>query len=400
MPVWRTLLALVACASVGLGAELETVKGKKIQGDFVRLDDKEVVLQGKDGEVVLPATEVLGINFGHEAKLPSGVAYTDVELNDGTVFHCSKFRLVKDKVAMELLTGQTLELPLAVVANVLNNAHVEKNRTEWKARLKRKRIRDVLVREDEGGIEGTLGEGDAEGKTIEFTVVIGERKLSRRFEIAKLQGLIFTRGVDPKMAPVVCRVVDAGKNEVLASSLKGSGKELAVTTPSGAKLTYAIDKVALLDYSKGKVTYLTDLDPSDRVIKTAFNDFPPRRDKNIYGEPMKLAGVPYSRGWAMRAHTELEFDLGGDYREFRTVAGIDDSRTKLYEDKQPVILRVMGDGRELFRQEFTPERDKRVATVVLNVKNVQKLRLIVTAPAASKYPVGKNLNLADAKVTK
>jgi hypothetical protein len=403
MPTWRAFLVLVLSASTGFGAELQTLKGKVITGDLVRIDDKDIVLKVGDTETVTPVAETLNLNFGQEAKPPTGINYQLVELNDGTKLHSRTFRLVNKEATLELLSGQVLKLPLDAIGNVLNDAQEEENRKEWRDRLKKKRRRDMLVRVTEGvvaGLEGTLGTGDETGETIEFTVILGEQKLSKRFKLDSLRGLIFTRGVDPGAAPVICRVVDTEGNEILASAITSGEAGLQITTPSGAKFSFQPEQLSLLDYSKGKITYLSDLDPSDRVSKTAFGEFPARRDKNISGETMKLGGTPYRRGWSLRAHTELEFELNSEYREFRTIAGIDDSRNKLYEDKQPVILRILGDGKELYRREFTPTQKDRLNPIVLNITNVEKLRLIVTTTELSLYPAGKNLDLASARVMK
>ena len=53
MPVCRTLLVLLVCASVGWGAELLTLKGEVIKGEVAGISDKEVVLSQGSKELII-----------------------------------------------------------------------------------------------------------------------------------------------------------------------------------------------------------------------------------------------------------------------------------------------------------------------------------------------------------
>ena len=47
MPVRRTLLVLLLCASAGWAAELKTLKQETITGDLVGISAKEIVLKAR-----------------------------------------------------------------------------------------------------------------------------------------------------------------------------------------------------------------------------------------------------------------------------------------------------------------------------------------------------------------
>ena len=63
MPVCRSFLALLVCASLGGAAELRPLKGEAIKGDVVRITDKEIVLKQGDKEVAVPLSSVLQLDF-------------------------------------------------------------------------------------------------------------------------------------------------------------------------------------------------------------------------------------------------------------------------------------------------------------------------------------------------
>src|SRR4029077_10649462 len=105
-------------------------------------------------------------------------------------------------------------------------------------------------------------------------------------------------------------------------------KNLIATTPSGAKITIALPQVVKLDYSKGKLTYLSDFGPDKmKVVQTSTIDLiePVRRDQNLNQKPITLGRKAYSKGLAIHARTEITFDLDGEYREFKSIFGIDDN---------------------------------------------------------------------------
>src|SRR5262249_24756062 len=88
--------------------------------------------------------EVLGIDLNPYEKIAADVKYHDVELNCGSILHCSQFTVIGKKASMTLLlTGQKIEVDLSQVNNVLTPANQEKYRREWTDRLKDRQRRQV-----------------------------------------------------------------------------------------------------------------------------------------------------------------------------------------------------------------------------------------------------------------
>jgi hypothetical protein len=401
MPVRRVFLALLLAAAVARGADVRTLKGETVTGDVVSVTAKEVVVTRGAERVTVPLAQVLQIDYNPGGKVPAG-PFADVELTDGSLLHCAKFALKGKEAALTLLSGQEVKVPLAALSNVLNDAHVEANRKEWTERLADRRAKkkrhDVLAVRKEGvlnPLEGTLGAGDDKGETIEFTRSSGVRSVP----LAGVVGLLFQRDNDPDAAPVVCRVTDADRDVLQASAVTSAGGGVLVTTPSGAKVELAPARLVRLDYSGGKLTWLSDLEPT-HVVENYLdgNPFHYRRDRNLEDGPIRLDNVSYVRGLALHATTELEYDLKGDYREFKAVAGIDDLIGGL---PGPTVLRIEGDGRVLKELTFDRRDKVRHQEVTLNVKDVQKLRIRV-APGGDglRLDLGLHLDLADAKVSK
>jgi hypothetical protein len=395
MPVRGAFLALLLGALAAHAAELQTLKGEKLTGDVVRITDKEIVLTRGGKEVRTPVAGVLHLDFPN-AKVRLEDKYADVELTDGTLLHCKEFVLKGKQAVLRTLAGQEVKIPLSGIANVLTNAQDEKLRKDWSERVARKRRRDVVAVLREGVVnplEGTLGEGNEEGTHVEFT--LGGSK--RQIPLEKVHGLIFLRELDPAAPPVLCKLTDTYHDLVMVSGIDATPAGLTVTTPAGARISYAGNLVTRLDYSTDKVAYLSQLEPV-KVDQPDEQDHPfdrYRRDRNLDNQPLRLGGQEHALGLALHAHTELEYNLNGDYREFKALAGIDES---VSGRDGPVVLIIEGDGKALYTKTFTRKNDKKPTPVALNIKDVQKLRIVVTS--GDGYDLGRHLDLVEAKVSK
>lgn len=392
----RSLAALLLVVVAAPAAEIKTLKGELLTGDLASINDKEAVLQKGGDKIVTPLAQIVQIDFGPPGKVPAEAKFTDVELTDGSILHCSQFTLKEKTVELTLLTGQKVTLSLSAVGNILNEAQVADNRKDWNDRLAKKRRRDVLAVIRDGVInplEGTLGAGDAEGKTIEFTLATGRKA---NVPLANLHGLIFQRGPDPTAAPVICKLHDSYKNTLFVSGLAVTPMGLVATTPAGAKIDYTTTSLSRLDFSRDKLVYLSDLEPS-RVNETSTEEriehF--RKDKNLDDGPIRLAGVPYPKGVSLHATTELEYDLKGEFRELKAIVGIDDLVGGI---DGPTTLKIEGDGKELFSLTMNRKDKDRARPLTLNIKDVQKLK--ITVASGDLLDLGKHLTLADAKVSK
>jgi hypothetical protein len=246
-------------------------------------------------------------------------------------------------------------------------------------------------------VEGTFTEGDETGKTIKFTYTLADQTETKDVALASTYGLIFARGVDPNAKPVACKMTDAQGNLLYVSAVVSTPTGIEVTTSSGVKIAYATTLVAKLDYTTGKVAYLSELKPSNLVETSPFDTVEHFQiNRNLDGGPLKLEGKVYVNGLAVHAYTELEYDLKGEFREFKALVGVDDV---VGGHDGPIPVKVLGDGKELASFVVQrKDRGKAPKNLSINIKDVQKLKIIVGT--GDLQDIGKHVNMADAKVTK
>jgi hypothetical protein len=424
MPRTRILLAFLICVSAGLAADpplsVQLLDGKSLTGELAGINEREITVKVDGKSVARPLDQVLQIDF---QPMPVGAqpkeSYTAVGLTDGSVFRCSKFGIKAKEANLTLAAGPQFSVPMTAITFVLHEANVEaivKQFREYIAKAKQQRSDYLLVKPKDtlNGLEGTVGDGDEKGENVEFT----REGAKRSINLAKTQGLIFFREADGKMANAVCKLLDTARNEIQVAAVAKTDKGFTITTPAGAKIEYPRNLIARLDYSKGKLTFLSDMDPME-VVETCTEGVDSvqhyHRDKNLDGGQIRIGPTTYSKGIAMHAHTELEYELKGEYREFSAFLGVEDG---IGGGEGPTTVKILGDGKELYAgtirkgqklnpapaidKNKPPPAGQRVNELVLPLKlsvvNVLKLRVVVAS--GDLLDLGKHATLADAQVSK
>jgi hypothetical protein len=408
MSAMRVLLCLFLAASTASAVELKTLKGESIKGEVVSLTAKEIVIASDGKKVTTSLDQVLNITFSDEyTKFGADDKYILVELTDGTQLKCAKVGLKGKEATLQTLQDQKITLPMTRLSWILNDAHDPKNVQAFKERvLGKRKARDILaIKVDDvvNPVEGTIGDADEKGETIEFLqrrVRDGKEELTKReVELSRPLALFWNQaGAASALKPVVCRMYDLHRNLLYVSELKQEGDGYTVVTSAGATLKYTNKQVAKLDYSTGKLAYLSDLEPAELKQPNALQLFGKllSRDQNLDGNPIRLAGTEYKHGLAIHSTTEVEYNLDGEYRELKGVVGIDDD---VGGGDAPVVFKVYGDDVQMLKWTVTRQDKERVRNLALTIKDVRKLKIVVT----TEHPIDAldtHLTVAEARVQK
>jgi len=379
------------------------VSGDPLRGDIVELNDREVVVSQNGKKINRPIKEVLRVEFREPGKLPTDKPVILIELTDGSQLYASQILLKKKEFEATLFSGGVVKIPAGLVLGVLMNAGEDANRREWKTRLFNMRGKEaVVVKRGEAisSLEAVLGDGDESGNSISFAVTLeGETRAATR-KLASLHGLIFKNSLAPTAGPFTCKMLDSAQNLIMVSSLTGREGGVIVTTPAGVKLDVPFERVVRVDYTQGRLEYLSDLTPTKIVTRSNLDDeetpdqWHVYKDSNLDKKPMVLAGVTYSKGLALKPYAELIYELKGDYREFEAMAGIDDGISVAGS----AILQIEGDGKELASIQLPAPDKSRLKALKISVKDVQRLRIIVRSDG--EFDTARHLDLADAKIRK
>ena len=391
--------------------KLTTISGQTINGKLVSVDPQGITFSSSEkGEAKVPSKEIYLVDLGNPiAPPPKDSRYHEVELTDGSTLRITKYAIKGKKLIVDLLPGPkdvpmpTYEIDLGSVFSVMRGADDLKNREAWKKLLSNRGKRDLyVIREAEGlnSVSGTILSGNEAGDTLTFEKLDGsttELRLSRA-----TGGLIFAQPQSTQIAPTLCKVLDVFGNSLIARAIEISSSGATITTVSGGVIKYSNrNALSRLDYAQGNVAYLSDLEPKLEVAGMAADekglrvnvDVPFTKDKAISNEPLKLGSEAYAKGLMVAPETRLTFNIGGDYREFKAVIGIQE--LTLDANLEARLTIEADDGRVLYSD--TLKRKDKPRSIGLDVKAVKQLRIIVEAD----FPVnGNNVILADAKVQK
>jgi hypothetical protein len=376
-------------STAALADDLRTLAGKTITGTVTAVNDKEIALKTETGTVSTPLTQVLAVDLRMPKAIPAD-KYTDVRLLDDTVLHCTKIAFKGKEATLTLSSGTAIQLPMHFLVSMVQDAQDPEVLKKWdKLRaVSVKRDRIVILKDGElNALEGTFGDADAEGKTIQFRLESGNMLM---IPMERLHGMIFYRLEAPVETPL-CRVLDVQGNSLTAVKLAYDGKTYTLTTSFGAKLPFAAEALARFDFNMGKLTYLSDLEPAKVVEKSGVGLIVHyKKDVNLDGEPILLDGKAHPKGLSLHAHTELEYNLAGKYKVFKALLGVD---PRVGGDSEAQVT-VLCDGERRFSEAVS---SKAVRPLSINVKDVTTLKIIVSA--RNFLDLHDHVTLADALVS-
>jgi hypothetical protein len=400
MPIRRTLsiLTLIGLGTALLRAdEVRTLDNKTVTGTVVEVTDKEIAVKTEGGTVVkTPLNEVLALDLRQVKGVPPGTKYSDVRLFDNTLLHCNKVAFKGKQVELTLLSGQQVKVAIDHLASILHDAQDPQIQKGWATILgeESKRDRIVILGKDEdlNPIPGTFGEVGATGETIQFRLESSGATRTLRLDNEKLKGLIFFRTETPAKSPI-CEVQDVQGNTLSAAAVKLNGTRFTVTTVGGLEISYDQQQIARFDYNMGKLTYLSALTPVKVVEKSGVGlPIAYRKDLNLDGDPIILGDKTFPKGLSMHAYTQLEYDLGGKYKEFKAFIGVDPRVGS--ESKAHVTIEA--DNQKLYSKDVTTATPLRQESLLLPKK---ASRLRITVSSSNILDLHDHVTLADAKVS-
>ncbi len=411
MAVWHLVLMTASLnfqAGGAPAAEIDTLKGERHSGELVSLDGATAILKSGETSITVPLADILELRFPVNPRRTRRRSGAREALLDGTRLTLNAFSVAGDTARCETSFG-TLTFPVARLAYVRFGISTAKLDEAWSALLARESKDDLLVvtKKDDvldffAGVTGDVGgKGDGSDK-IAFLLDGDELPVARE----KVYGIIFHRRA-PALPKPVCEVRLTGGDVLEVTRLAWDGN-LKVRLVSGSDVALPAARLAALDFSAGKIRYLSQIEPRDVKYVPFFDIITHeyRRDRSLDGTPLTLAGKVYRRGLAIHSKTTLRYRIAGDFTRFQTVVGIDDSvshlanvQVKIGDDGKPdergiaacVRLVISGDGRPLF--DSIVKATDALRNLDLDVKDVRDLEILVdfgnrrsTLPTISTSP--------------
>jgi hypothetical protein len=202
------------------------------------------------------------------------------------------------------------------------------------------RTRDVLILQNGDTVEGLLTKVDAQMVYLEAANKILQVDRNKVAVIALNNEL----GAPVRPPGVYGRLVlRDGCRLSLASAEYTTGQPVRAVTLFKAPVVFQLGDLVGLTIFQGASVYLSDLKPI-RVEYRSFGteNWIHRPDAAVNGRDLCLAGSTFDKGLGMHSHTRLTFDLGGRFRRFESLVGLDPHTGR----RGSVRIRVLVDGKE------------------------------------------------------
>jgi hypothetical protein len=378
-------------APAGLQFELTTLSGRRQAGVLTELSSETASLTAAGKSAKFPLTEVLDIR----ASGPKGVTAAadarrpELALCDGSHLFFSGLRVSVSGAQVETANLGKFALPLNSLASIRFTTIDPQIADAWRELAARELTRDMLVIR-KGNVldhlDGTVGAIDDVG--IHF-VIDGEDVALKR---EKIFGVVYARR-NAEVGKPVCEVTSAAGDFVKVQNAQWSEGQLKVGILGGAQIAIPGEQILTLDFSLGKVRYLSQLEPRE-VKYTPFFDqvWTYYRDRPRDGGMLRLGNKEYARGLWIHSRTLLKYRLDADYRRFQAVMGIDQAVAPLGN----VHVVISGDDKVLHQSDVRGTDPP--LNLDLDIAGVRELEILVDF--GGDLDIADHLDLADAKVIK
>jgi hypothetical protein len=376
-------------APAGLQFELTTLSGHRQTGVLTELSSDSASLTAGGKSAKVPLAEVLDIRALGTKSAAADPRRPEFALTDGSHLFFTSLRVNDRGAQVETANLGKFAVPLNSLASIRFGAIEPPIADAWRDLAARELTRDMLVIR-KGNVldhlDGTVGAIEDVG--IHF-VIDGEDVALKR---EKIFGVVYARRNVDAGKPV-CEVTAAGGDFLKAQSAQWSGGQLKAGFLGGAQLVIPGDQILTLDFSLGKVRYLSQLEPRE-VKYTPFFDqvWPYYRDRPRDGGLLRLGNKEYARGLWIHSRTLLKYRLNAEYRRFQCVMGIDQAVAPLGN----VHVVISGDDKVLHQSDVRGTDSP--LNLDLDIAGVRELEILVDF--GGDLDIADHLDLADAKVIK
>jgi hypothetical protein len=378
--------------------EVQTLDGQTLVGPLVEMTAERLTIDAAGGRKSLEIERLVSISSRQKPAAASPDAGLVVELTDGSIIQAQQYVAQAARAKISLIGGQMLETPTSIVRTVQLQQPSPALAAEWARLLGMNADSDLLVVRKNDSLDyhkGVLHDVTEDAVRFELD---GEVLPVKR---SKIYGIAYRHGVPQNRLPAICRITDAAGSQWSVRSLSLPEK-LQWTTPAGLDVAQAVDKIVQIDFSGGKIVYLSDLKPESVRWTPYFGPgkppaaveqfYAPRYDRNFDGGPLLLSGTPYHKGLALHSRTEIMYRLSGPFSHFRAVVGIDDA----VRPSGKARLTVRGDDNVLLDAVIAGSEAPR--NIEFGLAAVRRLTIVVDF--ADSLSTGNDLLLCNARLSK
>lgn len=374
------ILKLIGISLTLLDVRVMLLDGRIQQGQLVSLSAENVVLTDSEGATSsLPIADVMQVLVTASGEQPEKQPSSDelqLVLRDGSSVPISQAEATADDVTATAAGLGDLKLGRAFVRAVRLQPLKDEWQPQWNAFLERRNEKDLLIvaKRDGSGLDFLAGIVSSIGAEEVPFLLDGDQIPVPR---SRVFGVLFAAAestADAVAGSAVLSLTDGSTLGVSAVSM--NEQQLQVTTTWGQTLQIVADRLSEIDFSSGRLHYLSDLEPlseryygldppglewgslfaADQETRTGLSaQWRMSRDRfpNNGRPPLTLRGRVFRKGVCIFPRASIDYALDGRYSRFTAVVGVDDDVAFNQQKGQPVTvveLRIEADGKPVFQK--------------------------------------------------
>jgi len=305
--------------------------------------------------------------------------------------------IAKERVAFTAASGSELSLSLSNLSVVWlsDPTDVEDVPLLRRRLLAGQRKHDVVHLRNGDTIDGNLTGLDTETLRVEVdrketTIERGKvAYVALNSELARV----------PKPKGAYARVTLADGSRLSLASARCDTAKLTGKTLTGATVSIPLEQVLAVDVRQGRAIHLSELKPAS-YKHTPWGPtltWPWVADGSVGGHDLRVGGATYDNGLGLHCTSEITYALGGEYKRFEAMVGLDDRGGK----EGAVRVRVLVDGKA---QDLGLKKDLTAAEGALrvqaNVAGARELTLVVERGREGWWDRQGHVNWVDARLIK
>ena len=412
------LIAVISLPTVDI--HITTLTGEPLHGKLAEINSDQVRIETDDGGLAVPLTDVVAVSL-EQSQVPPPVPYAWLHLTDGSRLALAELTIQDKQVRAGLAVNSQASFDRQSVHTVrwpVSNAGANRDwpittLQRWQELSKTEVTADrvVILRASPEqqtpmalrAIQGVIHGVNDQKIDFEFR--------GKRLDVTrpnKVGGLIFYQPPSVEQSSTFCQVIDRAGSTIQASALSSSEnlESLQVKTVSQANVELPWSQIRRIDFSSGKILYLSDMDPesvewtpligagpTERLLSKLYT---PRRDQGFNAQALNLKingkDKTFRKGLALHSRTEIAYRFNGDFRRFQTVIGLDPR----FGTQGHIQLIILGDDVPIFESEVRGGTEP--LALDIDITGVRRFRILVDYGA--NLDVADHLFLCDCKVTK
>jgi len=389
--------------------ELTTLDEQTVRGELVGLSNQTATLRTDEGEMEFSVAELLSLSpvaptADEFAQKDSRHGDIFVQFAEGSSTPATGYAVDAGKATISLPGGEAITVAARRIRAVRFLEQEGQIEAQWN---------DIVAHEPNGDVVVVRKGGDGQPVTLDYLEGalrdVSESTVEFEFEgdvipvnraKVTVEGLLYYQTDRRSKPDPLCRVEQDTGAQWIATAVRLSEGGLEFTTAEEIDRVVPLPSVKHLDFSLGKIVFLSDLEPvqkSWRPYLGSVSDsdgahvlFDVRRDQDFSGEPLIIGERKFRKGLAIHSRTEISYRLPGQFSRFAAVVAIDPKQ----KHRGHVRLEVRGDNRVLFESAIDGGDEPK--PLELDVTGVGRLTILVDF--GQRWDIGDQLLMGGARV--